>query len=244
MMTVEIGWRQGIDGISEVWLLNHGHWLCKLFGQEAELEAERHTIVNEWAEQSDSLAEFLEMMYLEGFIDMETLRHLLSEHAPLRRIWKQLRALCCEAGDIGDYPAMQILVVPHPFPHDRTQIVLSQEYVTEALLAWTASEAGDPGALSSPNLGLILADIGVLAGQRLGLGADQAVHFADWLVEAVTGWSVSHGNERTIVRIEDVASRAVYGDVYTRGQAFCTPDFWRAYRPAIPAVVAFLKTLP
>jgi hypothetical protein len=243
-MAVEIGWRQGVEGFSEVWLMEHGDWRCKLFDQGAELDAERRTVVDEWAAKSDSLAEFLEMMHLEGLIDMETLRHLLSEHAPLRRIWNQLRELCGEAGDIGDYPVMQILVVPQPFPHDRTQVVLSQEYVTEAVQAWTTYEAGDPGALSSPNLGLILADIGVLAGQRLGLGADQAVHFADWLVEAVTGWSVSHGNERTIVRIEDVASRAVYGDVYARGQAFCTADFWRLYRPAIPAVVAFLNTLP
>jgi hypothetical protein len=63
-------------------------------------------------------------------------------------------------------------------------------------------------------------------------------------VEAVTGWSMSHGNERTIVWIEDIASRAVYGNVHARGQAFCTPDLWHAYRPAIPAAVAFLKTLP
>jgi hypothetical protein len=244
MMAVEIGWRQGEEGVSEVWLMDHGRWRCKLFDQGAEQEVESHAIVNEWAEKSDSLAEFLEMMHLEGLIDMAMLRRLLSEHAPLRRIWNRLRELCGEAGDIGDYPAMQILVVPHPFPHDRSQIVLSQEYVTEALLAWTAYEAGDLGALSSPNLGLILADIGVLAGQRLGLGDDPAVHFADWLVEAVTGWSVSHGNERTIVRIEDVASQAAYGDLHARGQAFCTPDFWQAYRPAIPAVVAFLKTLP
>jgi hypothetical protein len=70
------------------------------------------------------------------------------------------------------------------------------------------------------------------------------VHFADWLVEAVTGWSMSHGNERTLRRIETIASQAAYGDMHSRGQAFCMPDFWRAYRPAIPAVITFLKALP
>jgi hypothetical protein len=243
-MAVEIGWRQGLEGVSEVWLREHGHWLCKLFDQDAGLDAEGRTVVDEWAEKSDSLAEFLEMMHLEGLIDLETLHRLLSEHAPLRRIWNQLRELCSEAGDIGDYPAMQIVVVPHPLPHNRTQVVLAQEYVTEALQAWMNYTAGNVGALSSPNLGLILADVGGLVGERLGLGADQAVHFADWLVEAVTGWSMSHGNERTMRRLEAIASQAAYGDGHRRGQAFCTPDFWQAYRPAIPAVVTFLKTLP
>jgi hypothetical protein len=47
-------------------------------------DGDREAIIREWAEKSDSLEGFLEMMHLEGFVDLDTLQRLLSEHAPLR----------------------------------------------------------------------------------------------------------------------------------------------------------------
>jgi hypothetical protein len=243
-MGVEIGWQHAPGGINEVWLMDRGQWVCKLFEGTAEAYGERRAVVREWAERSDSIEEFLEMMHLEGLLDLDMLRRLLSEHAPLRGLWDQLREFCSAAGDIGEYPVTQIFVVPQPFPHEETQAVLPQEYVSGALKAWTRYQAGDIEALRSPNLGMVLGKIGVLVGQRLGLEVGPSVHFGDWLVEAVTGWSMAHGNEQTITRMEDVASQAAYGKVSMRGRAFCTPHFWADYHAAIPAVVEYLQGLP
>ena len=243
-MGVEIGWQRAPGGTDEVWLMDRGQWVCKLFEESPEAHGERRAIVREWAEKSDSLAEFLEMMHLEGLFDLDMLRRLLSEHAPLRGLWERLREFCSAAGDIGEYPVTQIFVVPQPFPHEETQAVLPQEYVSGALQAWSRYEAGDFDALHSPNLGMVLGKMGALVGQRLGLEVGPSVHFADWLVEAITGWSMAHGNDRTIAHMEDVASQAVYGNVSRRGRAFCTPHFWADYRAAIPAVVAYLQGLP
>jgi hypothetical protein len=240
-MAIEIGWRAGTEGDDEVWLMDRGQWVCRLFQKPSEAGGEQRAIVKEWADKSDSLAEFLEMMHLEGMIDLEMLQRLLSEHAPLRRIWHRLREFCSEAGDIGDYPVTHIFVVPHPFPHEETQAVLPQEYVTGALEAWSRYEAGQLAALRSPNLGMVLGKIGALVGQRLGLAVGPSVHFGDWLVEAVTGWSMGHGNDRTIARLEAVALQAVYGDDGPRRRAFCTPTFWVDYRAAVPAIVAYLR---
>jgi hypothetical protein len=243
-MAVEVGWQRGAGGIDEVWLMDHGRWVCKLFDHVTKMSGERRAIVKEWADKSDSLEEFLEMMHLEGLFDLDTLRRLLSEHAPLRHVWSRLREFCSAAGDIGDYPVTDIFVVPQPFPHEETQAVLPQEYVVEALEAWSLYEAGHLDALRSPNLGMVLGKIGALVGQRLGLKVGPSVHFGDWLVEAVTGWSMAHGNDRTIARMEDLAARAAYDDDRLRGWAFCTPSFWSDYRAAIPVVVEYLEGLP
>jgi hypothetical protein len=242
-MAIEIGWQTSAEGSSEVWLMNRGQWVCKLFQQSPDASRDDRAIVKEWADKSDALDEFLEMMHLEGMFDLETLRRLLSEHAPLRGIWERLRELCSEAGDIGEYPATHIFVVPQPFPHEETQAVFPQEYVSGALEAWSHYEAGALDALRSPNLGMVLGKIGALVGQRLGLEVGPSVHFGDWLVEAITGWSMGHGNDRTIARMETVALEAAYGNDNLRGRAFYTPTFWADYRPAIPAVVAYLQEL-
>ncbi len=113
-------------------------------------DGDREAIIREWAEKSDSLEGFLEMMHLEGFVDLDTLQRLLSEHAPLRRIWNQLREFCALTGDIGEYPVTHIFVVPQPCSHEETQAVLPQEYATRALEAWSQYEAGDLEALHSP----------------------------------------------------------------------------------------------
>jgi hypothetical protein len=243
-MAIEVGWQGGGGAIDEVWLMDHGRWVCKLFEQATDCGGAQQAIVRQWAEQSDSLAEFLEMMHLEGLFDLGTLRRLLSEHAPLRRIWDQLREFCSEARDIGDYPATQIFVVAQAFPHEETQAVLPQEYVAGALEAWSHYEAGTLEALRSPNLGMVLGSIGALVGQRLGLGTAPSVHFGDWLVEVITGWSMAHGNDHTISHIEDLASQATYGNATRRGRAFCTPGFWIDYAAAIPAVVEYLREQP
>lgn len=242
-MAIEIGWQAGAESSSEVWLMNRGQWVCKLFQQSPEASSDDRAIVKEWADKSDSLDEFFEMMHLEGMFDLETLRRLLSEHAPLRCIWNRLREFCSEAGDIGEYPATHIFVVPQPFPHEETQAVFPQEYVAGALEAWSRCEAGALEALRSPNLGMVLGRIGALVGQRLGLEVGPSVHFGDWLVEAITGWSMGHGNDRTISHLETVALQAAYGNDNLRGRAFYTPTFWTDYRPAIPAVVAYLQEL-
>jgi hypothetical protein len=243
-MGVEIGWQRSPGAIDEVWLRDHGQWVCKLFEAPPEVNGDRRAIVEAWAGKSDSLEEFLEMMHLEELFDLGTLRRLLSEHAPLRGIWNRLREFCSAAGDIGDYPVTHIFVVPHPFPHEETQAVLPQEYVRGALGAWSRYGAGDLNALCSPDLGMVLGKIGVLVGQRLGLDVGPSVHFGDWLVETITGWSMAHGNDRTIARMEDVASQAAYGDSSLRGRAFCTPNFWTDYHAAIPSVVTYLRGLP
>jgi hypothetical protein len=240
-MAVTIDWQQSGEGRAAVWLIEEGRRGRRLFELGPEAAGDSRAIVEEWAAKSDSVEEFLEMMHLEGFIDLEHLRQLLAAQAPLRQLWEALREFCHAAGDIGEYPATQIVVVPQPFSHDPGVAVLPQEYVDAAVRVWEAFAAGDCTALSHPTLGIVLADVGVLVGRRLGLNQDQAVHFADWLVEAITGWSMSHGNDRTIARLDEVAAQAAYGHAQSRGRAFCSPAFWTEYRPAIPAVVAFLK---
>ena len=242
-MAIEIGWQRGAEGSDEVWLMDRGQWVCKLFEETLEDYDDHRSMVKEWADKSDSLEEFLEMMHLEGLFDLDTLRRLLSKHAPLRCIWNRLREFCSAAGDIGEYPATHIFVVPQPLPHEETQAVLPQEYVTRALEAWSQYETGELDALRSPNLGMVLGKISPLVGQRLGLEVGPSVHFGDWLVEAITGWSMGHGNDRTIARMESVALQATHGDDNLRGRASCTLTFWTDHRMAVPAVVAYLQEL-
>ena len=72
------------------------------------------------------------MMPPEGLVDLDRRQRLLSEHAPLRRMWNHLCEFCAVAGDIDECPVTHIFVVPQPFSHEQTQAVLPQEYATGA----------------------------------------------------------------------------------------------------------------
>jgi len=237
-MSVSIVWQQRSGGLDEVWALNAGCRRTYLFTLASPGDLE---LVERWAEQADSLAEFLEMMHLEELIDLDTLRHLLSELSPLYRVWAKLRAFCQEAGDIGEYPAQRLVVGSAEVSPSETAIRLPEQEVTEALAAWMRFEAGEDQALNAPSLGVVVAELGCLAGERFGLPWPSAMHFGDWLTGVITGWPITHGNEEELWRLEGIAAQAAAGAPQHLGPACYKPEVWEAYRPVIAAVVRALR---
>ena len=47
------------------------------------LDPEQRRIVEGWAAQADSLPEFLEMLHLEGFLELTVLSQMLADRSPL-----------------------------------------------------------------------------------------------------------------------------------------------------------------
>jgi len=204
-------------------------------------DPEQRSIVEHWAAQADSLPEFLEMLHLEGLIDLTILSRLLAERSPLWRIWNKLRAFCQLAGEIGEYPAHRVVVGHAQDTVPDTAIRLSHTRVSEAAEAWTRFEAGEHAALSSPGLGIVISVLGFLAGQRLRLRLPQAFVFGDWLSALLTGRTVGHANEREVLRIEEIASHIVYGSTPQVGRACDNPEVWERYRPGVAAPVRTLR---
>jgi hypothetical protein len=237
-MGIQIGWRRGPDGSDEVWVIEGDGRTARLFALTSPAERE---IVERWSAQAESLPEFLEMMHLEGLIDLDVLRELLAEHSPLWRIWAKFREFFRDAGDIGDYPAHWIMISSIRESLPDTVVHFQEGQVMEALKAWRRFEAGDDQALNEPNLGVVVAELGSLAGQRLGLRWDAAVHFGDWLCGLITGWPISHGNEEELWQLEGIAARTAAGGPQHIGPACYNPEVWRVYRPAIAAVVRALR---
>jgi hypothetical protein len=166
--------------------------------------------------------------------------------ASLQHLWSMIVNLCQDATDIGPFPAKQIEIGEGSYAHCAGDPVrLWTHDVQSALSAWSVYEQkGRPEELHDHGLARILEDLGMLAGQRLGLDYAPSVHFGDWLAQAVTGWFGGHGNDEEVGRLESVASAAVFGHAQRSkliSRAYLDPEFFTLYRPAIPAIVATLK---
>lgn len=240
-MAVQITWQSDSCGQPELWLVEGGQPSSRLFAVTPSRMATAQPLVQRWADQADSVPEFLEMLHLEDLIDLDTLRRKLAEHVPLYRIWARLREFCREAGDIGEFPASWIAIggVEEALPE--VAVHLPEAQVLEAFAAWRRFEDGDPQALNEANLAMVIAALGGLAGQRLGLPWEAVVHFGDWLTGLITGWLISHGNEEQLWRLENLAAQAAAGGPQHIGPACYNPEVWGSYRPAIAAVVRALR---
>ena len=240
-MAVQITWRSDSSGQSELWLMEGGQLSSRLFAVTPNQMVTAQPLVRRWADQADSVPEFLEMLHLEDLIDLDTLRRMLAEHVPLYRIWTRLREFCREAGDIGEFPASWIAIGSVEEALPEVAVHLPEAQVLEAFAAWRRFEGGDPQALNEANLAMVIAALGGLAGQRLGLPWGAVVHFGDWLTGLITGWLISHGNEEQLWRLENLAARAAAGGPQHIGPACYNPEVWEVYRPAIAAVVRALR---
>lgn len=240
-MAVQITWQPDPSGPSELWLVEDGQPSHRLCTVPPDHTATAQALVQRWADQADSVPEFLEMLHLEDLIDLDTLRRLLAEHMPLYRIWARLREFCREAGDIGEFPATWIAVGPPGQAPSEVAVQLPEAQVIEALAAWRRFEGGDPQALNESNLAMVVAALGGLAGQRLGLPWEAQGHFGDWLTGLITGWLISHGNEEQLWQLENLAAQAAAGGPQHIGPACYNPQVWEIYRPAVAAVVHALR---
>ena len=240
-MAVQITWQSSPNGSFELWLVEGGQPSCRLFAVAPDQLSTARLLVQRWADQADSVPEFLEMLHLEDLIDLDTLRRLLAEHMPLYRIWARLRELCREAGDIGEFPAQWIAISTAEGAPSEVAVHLPEAQVNEAMTAWRRFERGDQQALSEANLAVVVAALGGLAGQRLGLQWDAAMHLGDWLTGLITGWLISHGNEEKLWWLEGIAAQAAAGGPQHLGPACYNPAVWEVYRPAIAVVVQALR---
>jgi hypothetical protein len=240
-MGVQITWQQNAHGSTELWLVEEGQPARRLFTVGSQRLATAQPLVQHWADQADSVPEFLEMMHLEDLIDLHTLRALLAEQMPLYRLWSELRVFCREAGDIEDFPAHWVAIGAADDATPELGVHLSEAQVSEALAAWQRFEAGDPQALNEVNLAVVVAALGGLAGQRLGLSWEAAVHFGDWLTGLITGWLITHGNEEQLWHLENLAAQTAAGGPQHLGPACYNPQVWEVYRPAVAAVVQVLR---
>jgi hypothetical protein len=240
-MAVQVMWQLNVHGAGELWLVEDGAPSCRLLAVGPDRIATVRPLVQRWADQADSVPEFLEMMHLEDLIDLETLRRLLTDQVPLYRIWDRLREFCREAGDIGVFPAPWITVGTGAEEWPEGVLHLPEAQVLEALAAWHRFEAGEPQALSDANLAVVVAALGEMAGRRLGLSWPATVHFGDWLTGVITGALISHANEDQLWRLETMAARAAAGGPQHIGPACYNPAVWEVYRPAVAVVMRALR---
>jgi hypothetical protein len=240
-VAVQITWQPDASGQSELWLVEGGQPSTRLFAVAPNQMANAQPLVQRWAEQADSVPELLEMLHLEDLIDLDTLRRMLAENVPLYRIWARLREFCRDAGDIGEFPASWIVIGSVEEVLPEVVLRLPQAQVLEALTAWHQFEDGSPLALSEANLAMVIAALGGLAGQRLGLPWEAVVHFGDWLSGLITGWLISHGNEEQLWQLEHLAAQTAAGGPQHIGPACYNPEVWEVYRPAIAAVILALR---
>jgi hypothetical protein len=150
--------------------------------------------------------------------------------ARLEMVWGALRRLCEEAGDIGPYPAA-----------DDRLLRLEEEDVTDALHAWTAYQRGALEALQNMALARVLENMGEVVGERLDLDATRALHFGQWLAQAVTGWRGDQSDDDEIDALNALAARAVHGRETASGFAWTHADWWMRYQRAIPPMMARLQ---
>ena len=240
-MAVQMMWQPSINGACELWLVEGGVPSCRLLTVGPDrMTAVRH-LVQRWADQADSVPEFLEMLHLEDLIDLEALQRLLTDQVPLYRIWARLREFCREAGDIGAFPAQWITIGTGAEEWSEGVLHFPEAQVLEALAAWHWFEGGEPQALSDANLAMVVAALGGLAGRRLGLAWPTTLDFGDWLTGVITGALISHGNEDQLWRLETMAAQAAAGGPQHIGPACYNPAVWEVYRPAVAVVVQALR---
>jgi hypothetical protein len=153
--------------------------------------------------------------------------------ARLTMVWEALRRLCEEAGDIGPYPA-----------DDERLLRLEVEDVKEALHAWAAYESGALEALQDVHLSRVLENLGEIVGERFGLDPAHAMHFVQWLAQAVTGWRSDLSGDDEIETLNALAGQAVHGRKTAIGFAWTHADWWMRYQRAIPPMMARLQKEP
>lgn len=183
-MAIPIRYIYNSKGYAEVWLFPADAPGCRLFALEPPADC---SLIKSWAACSETVEEFLDSMALEGLLTLTQLETLVQTLSPLRRIWKQLRILCQQVGDIGVYPG-HIVVEEGEYFQENEQINLTQHQIREAEQVWIDYEEGNRAALHSLTFGSVLQEIGFLAGRRLGLVFTSATHFSDWLASRITGW--------------------------------------------------------
>jgi hypothetical protein len=79
-MSIPIIWQPGAEGCEDLWLGDAGRPHLRLLAVAS--PESRHT-VDRWAAQADSVPEFLEMLHLEGLIDLDGYYSLVRQHDPL-----------------------------------------------------------------------------------------------------------------------------------------------------------------
>src|SRR5262245_18169859 len=79
-MGIPIVWQPGPEGPEELWVIDAGHPHMRILALDA---AESRDTVDRWAAQADSVPEFLEMLHLEGLIDLDRYSTLVRQHDPL-----------------------------------------------------------------------------------------------------------------------------------------------------------------
>jgi hypothetical protein len=155
---------------------------------------------------------------------------MAESHARLDMVWEALRRLCEEAGEIGLYPAA-----------DDRLLGLAEEDVKEALHAWAAYDHGALEALQSMDLSRVLDVMGEVVGERFELDSTRAMHFGQWLAQAVTGWPSDTSDDDEIDMLNALAGQAVHGRNTAIGFAWTHADWWMRYQRAIPPMMARLE---
>ena len=79
-MGIPIVWEPGVEGRDDLWLADAGHLHLRLLAVDS---PESRDTVDRWAAQADSVPEFLEMLHLEGLIDIDQFYALVRQHDPL-----------------------------------------------------------------------------------------------------------------------------------------------------------------
>jgi hypothetical protein len=150
--------------------------------------------------------------------------------ARLEMVWEALRRVCEEAGDIGPYPAA-----------DERLLRLDEEEVREALQAWAAYDHGALEALQNRHLSGVIESMGEVVGERFGLDPTRAMHFGQWLAQAVTGWRSGLSDDEEMDALNALAGRAVHGRETIIGFGWTYADWWMRYQRAIPPIMAKLQ---
>jgi hypothetical protein len=90
-MGIPIVWRPGAEGRVELWLTEAGRPHTCLLTLNA---SEGRETVDCWAAQADSVPELLEMLHLEGLIDLDRYHALVRQHdPPYAAAWAMLECL-------------------------------------------------------------------------------------------------------------------------------------------------------
>jgi hypothetical protein len=79
-MGIPIIWQPGPEGREELWLSDAGRPHTQVLAVDA---LDGRETVERWAAQADSVPEFLEMLHLEGLIDLDRYHTVVKQHDPL-----------------------------------------------------------------------------------------------------------------------------------------------------------------
>src|SRR5262245_11041434 len=79
-MGIPIVWQPGLEGQEDLWLSDASRPHMRLLAVDS---PENRDTVDRWAAQADSVPEFLEMLHLEGLIDLDRYYALVRQYDPL-----------------------------------------------------------------------------------------------------------------------------------------------------------------